>query len=232
MTEKNCSSCKRTLSLSAFGTGKKPHLYQSQCRECQATKARNRRASQPGFQDREAARRARAELTAAGLKQCANPSCKKILPVEEFNVDKRKADGRYSYCKQCTSQVDAARRPRFIGPSLPIGYSGAHTRLPTLASQSCYCCAKPAQEWAYDHSDPDELADQDGRPYSLDRTCYMPMCRRCHRAFDSAYKNRGRPISERTLRRWRAQERAGLASGRFAWELAALAGKQAVAWTA
>lgn len=69
------------------------------------------------------------------------------------------------------------------------GYAGLHRRLERQrghASEfSCDECGDPAQEWAYDHSDPDEITDDpDGRPYSLDFERYRPLCVSCHRRSD------------------------------------------------
>ena len=55
-----------------------------------------------------------------------------------------------------------------------------------------------AEDWAYDHEDPDEKSDviqSHGTwrrvPFSLDPTHYLPMCRSCHRSFD--WRRNSRP---------------------------------------
>lgn len=57
------------------------------------------------------------------------------------------------------------------------------------ASQyACVGCGGDAQEWAYDHRDPDEVYDPDyyGRKvtYSLKPEHYQPMCIPCHADYD------------------------------------------------
>lgn len=50
-------------------------------------------------------------------------------------------------------------------------------------------CPAVAEEWSYDHGDPDELAGLDhGRelPYSLKIQHYQPLCTPCHRRFDNS----------------------------------------------
>jgi len=71
-----------------------------------------------------------------------------------------------------------------------VSYFAVHARLHRLhgpaAARPCRHCGKPAYEWAYDHSDPNEQHDEDGRVYSLDLTRYLPLCRPCHRKLDAA----------------------------------------------
>jgi hypothetical protein len=35
------------------------------------------------------------------MKQCVNPTCRKILPITEFGKDKNRSDGLNVYCKEC-----------------------------------------------------------------------------------------------------------------------------------
>lgn len=77
-----------------------------------------------------------------------------------------------------------------------IGYRGAHMRVqaargPASAYPCVGDCGRPAADWAYVHDDPDELVTTvNGAPrlYSLDSDRYRPMCRRCHRRFDTAQR--------------------------------------------
>jgi hypothetical protein len=73
-------------------------------------------------------------------------------------------------------------------PAEVLTYDGAHGRLRKLNGRAsgypCALCGSAAAEWAYDHSDPDELTDQRGRPYSLDAGRYMALCLPCHRRLD------------------------------------------------
>lgn len=72
-------------------------------------------------------------------------------------------------------------------------YGGVHKRLKRpmplgKGSARDYLCVnddKQADDWAYDHEDPDERFDEKGRgPYSLKPEHYLPMCRPCHVAYD------------------------------------------------
>ena len=77
-----------------------------------------------------------------------------------------------------------------------VGYRAAHMRLLAARGRATsYPCmgdwGRPAAEWAYDNSDPDELvATVNGAPrrYSLDSDRYQPMCRPCHRHFDRTHR--------------------------------------------
>lgn len=51
----------------------------------------------------------------------------------------------------------------------------------------CTDCAKPAEHWSYDHTDPDEKFDTEKGPYSIDINRYFPRCVRCHKRFDMDY---------------------------------------------
>lgn len=70
-----------------------------------------------------------------------------------------------------------------------IGYQGVHYRVRRergLPGEHKCECGKPADEWAYDHTDPDERIDpRIGRPYSLDLDHYVPLCLSCHRSLDA-----------------------------------------------
>lgn len=57
----------------------------------------------------------------------------------------------------------------------------------------CSRCSNPAQDWAYDHLDPDEVTGPDGHgrcklTYSLDVWHYLPLCKRCHGRFDALHR--------------------------------------------
>lgn len=85
--------------------------------------------------------------------------------------------------------------PRPFGADNPswkgdgVGYLGAHRRTVRsrgkAAEQQCSHCDQPASEWAYDHSDANQLIDKRGRPYSPDPAHYLPLCVPCHRGWDS-----------------------------------------------
>jgi AraC-like DNA-binding protein len=94
------------------------------------------------------------------------------------------------------------RQLRLNGRMVPIRtifddctYTGAHHRCRALWGRvqqyPCIECGDPAQEWAYDGTDPSELYDtrHDWQlrsiiPYSKFPEFYMPMCKRCHKKLD------------------------------------------------
>lgn len=73
-----------------------------------------------------------------------------------------------------------------------VGYYTAHRRVYSLkgkpSSYLCIDCGEQATDWAYSHSDPDELVEQtvvNGvvlgvKVYSPDPTFYEPKCRSCN----------------------------------------------------
>lgn len=72
---------------------------------------------------------------------------------------------------------------------IPIhGYVTAHERMRRIRGSAtnfkCICGAD-AREWAYNYQDPNAITDSKGRVYSKDPSFYDPMCRLCHRHFDT-----------------------------------------------
>lgn len=74
-----------------------------------------------------------------------------------------------------------------------ITYAAAHDRVEAhkglARSHVCIDCGRSADHWSYDHTDPDEMHEYDGRyllPYSTDPQHYDPRCISCHRRFDRA----------------------------------------------
>lgn len=74
-----------------------------------------------------------------------------------------------------------------------VGYVGAHHRVRALRGKASdypceHKCGKRAEDWAYDHSDPNELVatggQLDGLAYSSTPDHYVPLCKLCHKAFD------------------------------------------------
>lgn len=194
---KTCTGeCGRTLPLNAFGPDRRREDgRQARCQKCQAAEVHRRRGAKPAALARAAELETIAQLAAQGLKRCADQKCRQVLPFESFYRSGATTDGRYAYCKQCCKAIDAARRPNVPTP-LPVNtYAAVHSRLPSLTGQLCRC-GEAAEEWSYDHTDPDELTSERGLPYSLDREHYRPMCRRCHRKYDADYRtetNTARP---------------------------------------
>lgn len=81
-----------------------------------------------------------------------------------------------------------------------VGYTGAHQRVRAArgaASEHACACGAVAEEWAYDHADPDEVTEVATRArmtgktlaYSLDPNHYAAMCHGCHVRFDIKHTN-------------------------------------------
>lgn len=83
---------------------------------------------------------------------------------------------------------------RWVGDA--IGYQSAHARIKHLrgraTGKTCVDCGCAANEWSYDHDDPNEKLEYgisaDPVAYSADPNHYSPRCRSCHRMFDRRYK--------------------------------------------
>ena len=80
--------------------------------------------------------------------------------------------------------------PMWVGDD--VGYSGVHARLRKelgpACERDCAHCGAGADDWAYDHGDPDERVSMDGLSYSVKGPWhYIPLCTRCHSRFDRAY---------------------------------------------
>ncbi|AYR03149.1 HNH endonuclease [Gordonia phage Octobien14] len=99
------------------------------------------------------------------------------------------------------STDDRPRRQNLPGANNPgwkgsnITYGSAHSRVTRhrgkASSHTCECGTQ-ASDWAYNLSDPDELATKEsdrsaptGTRYSANPDHYTPMCRPCHRRFDA-----------------------------------------------
>lgn len=74
-----------------------------------------------------------------------------------------------------------------------LSYNRVHIHLRKTrgraAEMDCLHCANPAQEWALNHREPNEnfRLSPRGLVYSLNFADYLPLCKRCHRAFDEWY---------------------------------------------
>lgn len=71
-----------------------------------------------------------------------------------------------------------------------LTYNALHIRIRdqrgAAADLACITCGGPAQHWAYQHNDPDEMQDAEtGLVFSEDvEGCYEPMCVPCHIRWD------------------------------------------------
>lgn len=90
-------------------------------------------------------------------------------------------------------------------PTAQPTYPWMHERLRNTRGPAakfiCVTCARPADEWSYDHNDLKPLIDDQGRNYSTDTTRYSPRCRPCHRRVDQLHAWDGtqpRPLNPTT----------------------------------
>jgi hypothetical protein len=82
------------------------------------------------------------------------------------------------------------KRKRVETPAYETFHSRLRREVGPATAHPCVDCGGQAEEWSYDHEDPDELLVQPrrGRPvvrYSTNIDHYEPRCRSCHRKFDS-----------------------------------------------
>ena len=77
-------------------------------------------------------------------------------------------------CRGCRPTV------RFTPGYTPGTAQPRRTAVPTAAGQ--------AEQWSYDHEDPDEMVSPEGLPYSVDLARYKPLCCTCHWRFDGAHQ--------------------------------------------
>ena len=82
----------------------------------------------------------------------------------------------------------------------PSGYAASQVRVKKsrgrASTHPCDVCGRSAQDWAYLHTDPNELTEtvpdrnKPGEtrtvPFSADPKFYAPMCKSCHVTFDKA----------------------------------------------
>ena len=71
-------------------------------------------------------------------------------------------------------------------------YMAAHARILKARGPArryrCVDCDARADQWSYNHADPQQVCDEQGRQYSLDPMFYDPRCRRCHQRFDRHHR--------------------------------------------
>jgi hypothetical protein len=90
-------------------------------------------------------------------------------------------------------RATCAQRPsRVLRGGSTTDYQRIHNRLRRVRGPAklltCENCGKPAQEWSYDHRDPDERIGENARgrrvTYSINLGHYRPLCVPCHRIVD------------------------------------------------
>lgn len=128
--------------------------------------------------------------------------CNQYKTQDQYHPGKWGKAGHY--CRLCNAEYKAdwkirrgmvktqgctppPRKPREIS----TGYRAVHKRVQSVrgkATEYMCACGVQAEEWAYDHTDPNPMhgTTPRGRPavYSLDVAQYTPMCRPCHARFD------------------------------------------------
>lgn len=89
--------------------------------------------------------------------------------------------------------------PEFLTQPTPMddtSYHAVHRRITATrgpARQFTCKCGEPAEQWAYQHNDPEALTSPLGHPYSLRIfDCYAPMCLSCHGRLDKGMVRRAR----------------------------------------
>lgn len=90
-----------------------------------------------------------------------------------------------------------------------IGYDGMHQRVHaakgSASSRPCVECGGPANQWSYDHADPEERMGDKGA-YSLTVEHYVPRCVSCHKKFDLSVKPKRRaPVDLDEVKRLHSQ---------------------------
>lgn len=129
-----------------------------------------------------------------------NPSC----AVQD--CDRTTKGGYWGYCDKHIQRVRSHGDPTVIKPphfqggsahpnwaGAAIKYGAAHERVRNVRGRvrqyPCVRgCGKAAQQWAYDHQDPEELwSEHHGVPYSQHPHHYLAMCIPCHKRFDLDY---------------------------------------------
>jgi hypothetical protein len=105
-------------------------------------------------------------------------------------------------CRECYDRT-GERNPKWIWDDANLNYETAHNRVRAQRGEpskyACVQCARPAQQWAYDHADPDERRNPKNRrdegPFSIIASHYQPMCAKCHKRFDMAWLKANREVT-------------------------------------
>lgn len=114
-------------------------------------------------------------------------------------------EGAAGYCPKHATRVRRHGAPETVLPaSAPKGakhhnwagdnadYYTAHKRMSEESparNYLCVVCSTTAAEWAYDHLDHDQQTTN-GLVFSLKASHYQPMCKSCHRRFDSELRRK------------------------------------------
>jgi hypothetical protein len=140
------------------------------------------------------------------------PRCVRNLPQDAFYPSMWARDRKSGHCKVCSVAWQKERYRAIRGIPLDdsdlrlrrkdehprwceanVSYGTLHTRLSAVrgsaSRRECTHCAAPAADWAYDHTDPNELRDERGT-YSTDLARYFPLCKSCHKRYDNEHARR------------------------------------------
>jgi hypothetical protein len=71
----------------------------------------------------------------------------------------------------------------------------------SASSYACVSCRSQAQEWAYNYQDPDDFLTTVDLMASRRPEFYEPMCKPCHRKYDSAWRKNAISVYRSSLRR-------------------------------
>lgn len=88
--------------------------------------------------------------------------------------------------------IEAIDRVTIFDPRHVVGYSAVHRALRfkrgPARNLDCTHCGGTAEQWAFDHQ-VEPLFDENhyGSPYTTDISHYIPLCIKCHTAFDSKF---------------------------------------------
>lgn len=144
-------------------------------------------------------------------------------PLAWEDIDHDAAAGKSCLFQDCSSVARSRgwcenHYRRWLRSGSPVGtgkmgrpraatatYTAVHLRLKRergrAREHTCIECGEPAATWAYDHRDDDYIADDRGRPYSLDLTHYEPLCVPCHNQRDKSAKAVRSSIDEAAIER-------------------------------
>lgn len=89
--------------------------------------------------------------------------------------------------REARAMTPAQRMEALVGVPTGSSYNLAHqnvTRSRGKAREHTCPCGAPAQDWAYQGSDSEEV-DSKGRRFSMNADDYEAMCRRCHSRLDA-----------------------------------------------
>lgn len=161
VNQRTCNGCNASIPAPNLGRGRWPRWCSEQCRA-------------------DAQERKRIE------RLLALPVCS----VEECNRKARSYSA--SHCETHYYRLRRQGTVEYIGQARieDPAYRTVHARLQRdrgpASGHSCVDCGQPAQDWSYDHGDPDQrIAADNGCPYSTKAEHYQPRCKRCHAIFDN-----------------------------------------------